>query len=126
MYLANRMHMQMSWYATSLALLSSEIEKLLVQSRDLYCQKFTLEDSKTPRGDLQVKEVFETSTSPEPRDWRFSFIDLTYCLTILRRQLQSKGKLLDSITMRSCVHCITDRMMDSTSLPFTQKGTGGT
>ena len=75
MYLANRMHMQMSWYATSLALLSSEIEKLLVQSRDLYCQKFTLEDSKTPRGDLQVKEVFETSTSPEPRDWRFSFID---------------------------------------------------
>jgi len=37
----------------------------------------------------------------------------TYCLTILKRQQQSKGKLLDSITTRSHKHCIADRLMES-------------
>ena len=56
-------------FATSLALLAGAEERDLVYSRDLdYC-KFTIEDSKTPRGDFQVKEVLETSTSLEPRDW---------------------------------------------------------
>jgi len=34
----------------------------------LYCPKFTLEGSGTPRGDLQIKEVLETSTDAEFRD----------------------------------------------------------
>jgi len=44
-------------------------------SHDLYCPKFILEDNGTPRGDLQVKEVLETSTDSESRDWRFPFIN---------------------------------------------------
>ena len=43
----------------SFALPAGAKEKVLVCSRDLYCCKFALEDSKTPRRDLQVKEVFE-------------------------------------------------------------------
>jgi len=54
--------------AASLALSAGTTEEVLVHSRDLYCQKFALEDGKTPRGYLQVKEVLETSTSSEPRD----------------------------------------------------------
>jgi len=41
--------------AASLALPVRAIEKVLVYSRDLYCCKFALEDSESPRGDLQVK-----------------------------------------------------------------------
>ena len=48
---------------------------MLIYSRDLYCCKFVLEDSRTPRGDLQVKKVLEISTSLELRDWQFSYID---------------------------------------------------
>jgi len=47
----------------------------VISSRDLYCQKFAFEDSKTPKGDLQVKEILETSTGPEPGDWGFPFIN---------------------------------------------------
>jgi len=54
--------------AASLALLARAVERELVYSRNLYCCKSALEDSKTPRGDLQIKEVLETSTSLEPRD----------------------------------------------------------
>ena len=61
--------------ATSLALPVRTTEKVLVHNHDLYCPKFTLEDSETPRGDLQVEEIFDTLTDPELRDWRFSFID---------------------------------------------------
>ena len=53
---------------TSLALPVGATKKVLVYSRDLYCCKFVLEDSRTPREDLQVKEVLETLTSLEPRD----------------------------------------------------------
>jgi len=53
--------------ATLLALPSRASKEVLVHSRDLYCLKFTLEDSKTPSVNLQVKEVLETSTSPEPK-----------------------------------------------------------
>jgi len=46
---------------------------------------------------------------------------LVYCLTILKRQLPLEGKLLDSITMRSCRHCIADHMMKSYSDAFHTK-----
>jgi len=58
----------------SLVLPAGATERVLVYSRDLYYCKFVLEDSKTSRGDLQVKEIFETSTGLETRDWRFSYI----------------------------------------------------
>jgi len=53
--------------AASLALLAGATESVLVYSRDLYCCKFAFEDSRTSRRDLQVKVVFETSTSLELR-----------------------------------------------------------
>ena len=65
--------------AASLTLPAGVIERVLIYSRDLYCCKFTLEDSKTPRGDFQVKEVLETLTSLEPRDWRLPYIDFILC-----------------------------------------------
>jgi len=52
----------------SLALPAGATERVLVHSRNLYCCKFALGDSRTPRRDLQVKELLETSTSLEPRD----------------------------------------------------------
>ena len=61
--------------AASLALPAGATEKILVYSCDLYCPKFDLEGNQTQKGDLQVKEVLETSTCPELRDWRFPFID---------------------------------------------------
>jgi len=61
--------------AASLALPAGATEEVLVHSHDLYWLKFTLKDSKSPKGDLQVKEVLETSTTPKLRDWQFSFID---------------------------------------------------
>jgi len=54
--------------ATSLTLLAGATERVIIYSHDLYCCKFALEDSKTPRGDLQVKKVLETLTSLEPSD----------------------------------------------------------
>jgi len=53
---------------TSLALPVGATKKVLVYSRDLYYCKFALKDSRTPRRDLQVKEVFEISTSLESKD----------------------------------------------------------
>jgi len=61
--------------AATLALPAGATEKVVVHSHDLYCPKFTLKDTETPEGDIQVKEVLETSTGLELRDWRFSFID---------------------------------------------------
>jgi len=54
--------------AASLALPARAKERVFVYSRDLYCCKFALEDSKTPKRDLQVKDILETSTSLEPLD----------------------------------------------------------
>ena len=68
----------LAFLAASLALPAGVTEKVLVYSHDLYCLKFALEDSKTPRRDLQVKEVLETLTSLELRDWRFSYIDYVF------------------------------------------------
>jgi len=56
-------------FTGSLALSAGAMEKVLLYSHDLYCCIFALQDSKTPRGDLQVKEVLETLTSLESRDW---------------------------------------------------------
>jgi len=46
---------------------------------------------------------------------------MAYCLTTPKRRLPSKGKPLDSITMRSCKHCIIDCMMESCSDAFHTK-----
>ena len=110
--------------AASLALSAGATKKLLVYSHELYYCKFSLGDSKNPRGDLQVKEALETSTRLKLKDWRFSYINFVLygiCLTTPRRQLPSEGKLLDSITMRSCRHYIADRMMESCSDAFHTK-----
>ena len=64
-----------TFLAASLALPVRATERVLIYSHDLYCCKFVIEDSRTPRGDLQVKEVPETLTSLEPRDWRFPYIN---------------------------------------------------
>ena len=61
--------------AASLTLPVGATERVLIYSRDLLCCKSALEDSKTPRRDLQVKEVLEILTCLDPRDWRFSYID---------------------------------------------------
>jgi len=58
-----------------LALPAGATERVFIYSRDLYCCKFALEDSKTPREDLQVNEVFGTSTSLKISDWWFPYID---------------------------------------------------
>jgi len=55
--------------AASLALPAGATEKVLVYSHNLYCPKFAFEESQTPRGDLQIEEVLETSTGPELRNW---------------------------------------------------------
>jgi len=76
----------------------------------------TLEDSKTPKENLQVNEVLETSTSLEPKDWRFSFIDFILYDILLddpKTVAAIKRKPLGSITMRSREHYIADRMMES-------------
>jgi len=43
---------------------------------------------------------------------------MAYCLMIPKKQLPSEGKLLDSITMPSCKHCIANCMMESYSNAF--------
>jgi len=58
-----------------LVLPAAVTEKVLVYNHDLYCPRFALEDSQKPIRDLQVKEVLETSTGHELRDWRFLYID---------------------------------------------------
>ena len=61
--------------AASLALPAGTVEKILVHSHDLYCPRIALEDHQEPTGDCQGKEVLESSAGPEPRDWRFPYID---------------------------------------------------
>jgi len=61
--------------AASLALPTGATERVLVYSRNLYCYKFALENSRTPRRNLQIKEDLQTLTSLEYRDWKFSYID---------------------------------------------------
>ena len=58
----------------SLTLSAEATERVLVFRHDLYCCKIVLEDSRILRGDFQVKEDIETTTSLEPRDWRFPYI----------------------------------------------------
>ena len=52
----------------SLALPARAAEKVLIHSYDLYCPNFAFEENQTPREDLQVEEVLETSIGPELRD----------------------------------------------------------
>ena len=59
----------------SLLLPARATERVFVYSRDLFCCKFALEDSRTPRRNLKIKEVLETSKSLELKDWRFLYID---------------------------------------------------
>jgi len=64
---------QKNAHADALAYLTASLalpaEIVLINSYDLYCCKFVLEDNRTLRGELKVKEVLKTSTSLEPRDW---------------------------------------------------------
>jgi len=46
--------------AALLVLPARATEQVLVYSHDLYCPKFTFEESQTIKRDLQVKEVLET------------------------------------------------------------------
>jgi len=55
----------------SLTLLAGATEKVLIYNYDLYCPRLALEDSQTLERDLQVNEIFETSISPELRNWQF-------------------------------------------------------
>ena len=61
--------------AASLAIPAGVVEKILVYSHDLYCPRIAFEDYQKPTGNCQVKEALESSTGPEPRDWRFPYID---------------------------------------------------
>ena len=90
----------------------------------LVLSKICLEDSRTARGDLQVKVVLETSTDPEPKDWRFSFVDFVLC-GILPDDSKggncNKKKLFDSMTMWSHEYCITNHLIESFSAAFHTK-----
>ena len=55
--------------AASLALPAGTVEKIFVHSHDLYCPRVALEDYPEPTENCQGKEVLESSTGPEPRDW---------------------------------------------------------
>ena len=59
----------------SLALSARVEERVHVYICNLYYYKFAIEDSKTPRGGLEVKEILEISTSLEPKNWQFPYID---------------------------------------------------
>ena len=92
-----------------------------IYSRDLYCCKFALEDSKTSRGDLQVKEIFKASTSLELKDWWFSYIDFILYGILPddhKEAAPSEGKLIGSILKWSREHCIIGRTMESYSDAF--------
>jgi len=100
--------------AASLALPVRATGRVLVYNRDLCCCKFALEDNITPRRDLQVKESLET-LSLEHKDWRFPYIDFVLYGILpddSKRDAASEGNPIDSITMRSCKHCIVDHMME--------------
>ena len=58
--------------AASLALPAKMTEKVLVASRYLYCPKFALQEEETI---AYAMETLEISTCPEPKDWRFPYID---------------------------------------------------
>ena len=62
-------------FAASFALFIEAMKKVLIYSNDLYCCKFIVEDSKTPREDLQVKEILETLISVKPTNWQLPYID---------------------------------------------------
>jgi len=55
--------------AVSLVLPARATEKVLIHSHNLYCPKFSLENSQTPERDLQINDVLETSIGSELRDW---------------------------------------------------------
>ena len=76
MYHVSKMHMQMHCVSRRFIGPSCRSHgESTCHSHDLYCYKFALEDNRTLRRDLQVKEVFETSTSLEFRDWRFPYTE---------------------------------------------------
>ena len=114
--------MQMHWRSSPfLGSPAGATEKVLVYSHDLYCPKLVLEDDQTPVGNLQVKEALETSAGPELRDWRFPYINYAlYCIlpdgpkeaVAIRRK--APKFYYNAITE----HCITSRMMESSSAAY--------
>ena len=65
----------MASLAASLALSPGVVEKILVYNYNMYCPRVTFEDRQKLIGGCQAKEAFEMSVGPEPRDWRFPYID---------------------------------------------------
>ena len=85
----------------------------------LVCPKLALEKDQILAGNLQVKETLETLAGPKLRDWRFSYIDYTLYDILLddpKEVAAIKRNPLNSTTMWSQEHCITDRMMESSSI----------
>ena len=110
--------------AASLALPVGVVEKILVYMHDLYCPRVTFENHQKPTGGRQVKEALESSASPEPRDWRFLTLTMpcmASCLMILKKRLPLEGKPPNSIIMRSCEHCIANRMTGFSSAAYHQR-----
>jgi len=104
--------------AASLALPTGVVEKILVYSHDLYCLRFVFEDHQKPTGDCQVKEALETSTGPELKDWRFSYIDYALygiCPEDPKEAAAIRRKAPKSTIMRSREHYTADRIMGSSS-----------
>jgi len=120
-----KMHMQMHWHL----LLSHWFFQLEQQRKyssiDVTC---TLQNSplnsKAPKRNLQVKRSSRLQQVQDPRSGDSNSSTLsytTYYLMILKRWLQSEGKLLGSTIMWSREHYIADRMIESYSATFHTK-----
>jgi len=123
MYLANKMHMQMHWLLLSLHCLfqleprrkySSTVTTCIVRSSPLKIIRLQNEAFKSKRF-LRPQQIQNLGIG----DSHSSTISyMAYYLMTTGRQLPSEGKLLDSATIRSREHYITDHMMESYSTAF--------
>jgi len=123
MYHVSKMHMQVYWHPSLLHWLFWPEPQREYSSTVVIC---TVANSPLKTVKLQ-KEIFKLKRFLRLQHVSNLGIDdsltltssyTAYCLMLLRRQLPSEGKLLDSITMRSCEHCITDHTMESYSDAF--------
>ena len=118
MYRVNKIHMQTHWH---LSLLLWPFQLELHREYLSTVVTCTVANSFLKTVELQ-EETFKLKRFL--RLWKVSNLEIgdsltltlsyrVYCPTTPKRQLPSEGKLLDSITMRSCRHYITHRMMES-------------
>ena len=119
MYHVSKMHMQIHWRPSPLCWPFQPEPQRKFSSIVETC---TAANSPLRTVELQ-KETFKSKFL---RFWQVSNLGIgdsltstssymAYCLTTTKRQLPSERKPLDSITTRSCKHCITDHMMESHS-----------